>query len=85
MKVPLCVGIPLIVIVLEAHDAVTPEGRPVAVPMPVAPVVVWVSCVSDVLIHKVGEEDPADTVFPSATVIVPVADIPLQPPDSGML
>ncbi len=39
MKVPAAVGVPLIVITLLAQTAVTPAGNPVAVPMPVAPVV----------------------------------------------
>ena len=39
MKVPAAVGVPLIVITLLAQTAVTPAGKPVAVPMPVAPVV----------------------------------------------
>ena len=36
---PAAVGVPLIVITLLAQTAVTPAGNPVAVPMPVAPVV----------------------------------------------
>ena len=40
MKVPLLVGVPLIVIVFEANVAETPFGKPVGVPIPVAPVVV---------------------------------------------
>ena len=47
------------VMVLEAHEAVTPEGKPVAVPIPVAPVVVCVILVNAVLIHKVGVEEAA--------------------------
>lgn len=39
MKVPEAVGVPLIVIVLADHEALTPAGNPVAVPIPVAPVV----------------------------------------------
>jgi hypothetical protein len=39
-NVPAAVGVPLIVIVLPAHAAVTPDGKPVGVPIPVAPVVV---------------------------------------------
>ena len=38
-KVPAAVGVPLMVIALAAHVAVTPVGSPVAVPIPVAPVV----------------------------------------------
>jgi len=74
------------VIVFDAHAAVTPAGRPVATPIPVAPVVVWVMAVRAVLIHKVGEEDAALTVLSGVTVIVPVAfKTGPQPPVSGML
>ena len=59
---PEIVGVPLIVIVLDAQEAVTPAGRPVAVPIPVAPVVVWVMVVSEVLIHSVEAEAEVDTV-----------------------
>ena len=40
VNVPDAVGVPLIVITFDAHAAVTPAGNPVAVPIPVAPVVV---------------------------------------------
>ncbi len=60
---PATVGVPLIVIVFPAQVAVTPAGNPVAAPMPVAPVVVWVIAVIAVLIHTVGVDDGADTVF----------------------
>ena len=40
MNVPDAVGVPLIVIVLDAQVAVTPNGNPVGVPIPVAKVVV---------------------------------------------
>ena len=73
------------VMVFEAQDALTPVGKPVAVPIPVAPVVVWVMAVRGVLIHKVGEDDAAVTVFTSETVIVPVAFTELQPPVIGMV
>ena len=74
------------VIVFDAHAAVTPAGRPpVATPIPVAPVVVWVIAVRAVLIHKVGEDDAALTVLFGVTVIVPVALTIPQPPVSGML
>lgn len=42
MNVPEAVGVPTIVITLPAHEAVTPAGSPVGVPMPVALVVVCV-------------------------------------------
>ena len=82
---PLCVGLPLIVTVFEVHDALTPAGRPLAVPMPVAPVVVCVMAVRSVFIQSVGVEDAADTVFSGVTVIVPVAVALPQPPVSGIL
>ena len=85
MNVPDAVGVPLIVIVLAAHDAVTPVGKPVAAPIPVAPVVVCVIAVSAVLIHNVGVLDAAVTVLAGVTVIVPVAFTVPQPPDKGML
>ena len=37
--------------------AVKPVGNPVAAPIPVAPVVVWVILVIGELIHTVGVED----------------------------
>ena len=54
---------PLIVIVFAAHAAVTPAGKPVAAPMPVAPVVVCVMAVSGVLIQSVGVDEAALTVL----------------------
>ena len=51
------------VIVLDPKAADTPAGKPVAVPIPVAPVVVWVIAVNAVLIHKVGEDEAAPTVL----------------------
>ena len=73
------------VIVLPAHAADTPAGSPVAVPMPVAPVVVCVMFVKAVLIHRVGVLDAAPAVLVDVTVIVPVALTLPQPPVSGML
>ena len=71
--------------VLLAHAAVTPAGRSVGVPMPVAPVVVCVMAVSGVLMHKVGVEEAAPTVLSGVTVMVPVAFALPQPPVSGMV
>ena len=85
MKVPADVGVPIIVIVLFAKDAVTPEGRLVALPMPVAPVVVIVTFGIAVLIHTVGVEDAALAVLFAVTIIVPVALTLPQPPVNGML
>ena len=50
-------------IVFDAQVAVTPAGRPVAVPMPVAPVVVCVIAVRAVLMQRVGAEEAAEVVF----------------------
>jgi hypothetical protein len=75
-------GVPLIVMTSAAHAAVTPSGRPVAVPMPVAPLVLWVILVSVVLTHKVGDELAIVTVLAGVTVIVPVAIETPQPPDN---
>ena len=85
MKVPLTVGVPLIVIVFPAQAAVNPVGNPVAVPIPVAPVVVWVMFVNAVLIHNVGVEDAAPAEMDdSVTIIVPVALVVPQPPVNGI-
>ena len=76
---------PLIVIVFPAREAVTPAGKPVATPMPVARVVVWVMLVSNVFIHRVGLEEAAPTVISGVTVIVPVALTVPHPPVNGIL
>ena len=82
---PDAVGVPLIVTVLDAKAAVTPAGKPVAAPMPVALVVLCVIVVNAVLIHNVGVDDAAPTVLFGVTVIVPVAFTVPQPPVNGML
>ncbi len=76
---------PLIVIVFEDHAAVTPAGKPVAVPMPVAPVVAIVILVSAVLIHRVGVLDGAPAVLFGVTMIVPVALTVPHPPVKGIV
>ena len=58
----MAVGVPLMVIVLEAKLAITPAGNPVVTPIPVAPVVVWVIFGSTALMHSVGEDDAVETV-----------------------
>ena len=85
MKVPAEVGVPEIVIVLDAQAAVTPAGSPEAVPMPVALVVVCVIAVRAVLMHRVGVEEAAPTVLSGVTVMVPVAFTVPHPPVSGMV
>ena len=72
-------------IVSELNVALTPVGKPVAVPMPVAPVVVCVMVGIAVLMQTVGVDDAALVVFVCMTVIVPVAFILPHPPVSGML
>ena len=79
---PAAVGLPLKVIVLLDHVALTPAGKPVAVPMPVAPVVACVLVIA-VLTHKVVVDIVAAVLM--LTVIVPVALTIPQPPVSGML
>ncbi len=76
---------PLIVIVFAVHAAVTPAGKPMAVPIPVAPDVVCVILVSRVFIQSVGVDEAATTVLFARTVIVPVAFTVPQPPVNGML
>ena len=65
---PLALGVPEIVIVLEAHAAVTPAGKPDGSPIPVAPTVVCVIFVKALFIHKVGVELAAVTVLTEITV-----------------
>ena len=84
MKVPEFVGVPLTVRVFELHDAETPAGNPVAVPIPVAPVVVRVIGVKAVLIHNVGFAETVPAVLASVTIIVPVAGDTTQPPVNGI-
>jgi hypothetical protein len=77
------------VITFAAHVALTPAGKPFApetplLEIPVATVVLCVMFVSSgVLIHKVGVDDAAETVF-SLTVMVPVALTVPQLPISGI-
>ena len=71
------------VMVLFEKDAETPAGNPLApetplLPMPVAPVVVWVIAVSGVLMHSVGVEEAALTVLVGFTVMVKLCGEPLQ-------
>ena len=83
---PVADGVPLIVITLPDQAAVTPVGNPVAVPMPVALVVVCVIFVKAVLTVSVGVDDAVPTAQAAATVIVPVAFTALQlVPVSGIV
>ena len=88
MKVPDAVGVPLIVITLLAQTAVTPAGKPVAAPMPVAPVVAIVTDgVKAVFTRSVGLDDAVPAVFGvhAETVIVPIAFTLPQPPVKGIV
>ena len=73
------------VMVLLAHVALTPAGKPVAATMPAAPVVVYVIAVNGVLIQRVGVDDATPAVFSGITVIVPVAFTAPHPPVNGMV
>ena len=72
MNAPEAVGVPEIVITLAAHEAVTPTGSPVGVPIPVAPVVAMVIGVSAVLIQSVGVDDGIPAVLGGVMLIVSV-------------
>jgi len=62
--------VPLIVITLADQEAVTPEGNPEAVPMPVAIVVECVIFVNAVFTANVGLDDPALAVLSTQGVTV---------------
>jgi hypothetical protein len=71
--IPLTLGVPEIVIVLDAQVAETPAGKPLApetplFEIPVAPTVVCVIFVKALLIHKVGVELAAVTELTEITV-----------------
>ena len=90
MNKPDAVGVPLIVIVFEAHVAETPAGKPLApdipaLDIPVAPVVAIVMGVSKVLIHNVGVEEGVPAVLFGVTWIAPVAFTLPQPPVNRIL
>ena len=82
---PAAVGVPLIVIVLDAQAAVTPAGSPEAVPIPAAPVVICVIAEREVLMQRLGVEEAAPTVLSGVTVIMPEAFTVPHPPVSGMV
>ncbi len=72
-------------IVFPDQAAVTPAGKPVGVPIPVAPVVVCVILgVKEVFIHKIVVI-PTVAVFNGVTIIVPIALKLPQPPVNGIL
>jgi len=61
-------GVPLIVITFADQEAVTPTGKPVGVPIPVAPVVDIVMGVNAVLSFTVGLEDGVPAVHAADVV-----------------
>ncbi len=69
---------------LEAQEAVTPIGSPLAVPIPVAPVVEWVIVGKTVFIQTDGEEEAALTVLAGEILSVPVTSTFPQPPVNGI-
>jgi len=84
------VGVPLIVIIPEVElpvkIALKPAGKPVAVPIPVAPVVDMIILDdSGVPIQTEGFVDAEPAVMLGLTVIVPIALAVPQPPVNGML
>ena len=85
MKIPVTLGVPFIVNVLAFQETVTPLGRPVGAPIPVAPRVVWVIAGKMVFTHKTGEEEALLTVFNGLTKMVPLAKSVSQPPVSGII
>ena len=72
---PVTVGVPEIVIVPADQEAVTPAGKPVAVPMPVAMVVECVMFVNIVFTVNVGLDDAAVAVLSTQGVTVLVVAI----------
>ena len=78
-------GVPVIVISSDDQEALTPDGKPVAEPIPVAPVVAWVISVNAVLTHNVGVLDATPAVLSAVTVIVPVAFTLPHPPVNGIV
>ena len=75
----------MIVIRFDVQVAVTPVGKFVAVPIPVASVVACVILVNAVSIHNVGVVLAVAAIIAGVTVIVPVAFTVPQPPVKGML
>jgi hypothetical protein len=86
VNIPAAVGVPLIVITLLDQFAVTPDGKPVALPIPVALVVACVIFVIAVFTVSVGVDDAVLTeqAGVALTVILPVAFTLPHPPVRGI-
>ena len=67
------------VITLADHDADTPAGKPVALPIPVAPVVLIVIGVRAMFGQSVGLAEGALAVLIGLTVTVDTTELPEQP------
>jgi hypothetical protein len=81
LKIPVAVGVPDIDIELDDQLAVTPAGKPVAVPIPVAPVVATViDGVKTVFTSSVGFVDAGDAILSMHGVTVVVVVIGGDPP-----
>jgi hypothetical protein len=66
---------------LDDQEAESPAGNPVAVPMPEAPVVVWIIFVIGVLMQTRGGVEAELTIAFELTVIEALdATVPPQPP-----
>lgn len=72
---PVTVGVPEIAIVPANQKAVTPAGRPIAVPMPVAMVAACIMFVNIVFTVNVGLDDAALAVLSTQGVTVVVVAI----------
>jgi hypothetical protein len=78
------------VIILAAHEALTPTGKPLApltpaLLMPVALMVAMVIGVSAVLMQSVGEDEGVPKVLRGLTVTVLVTAAPVQEPNVGVI
>ena len=73
------------VMVFVVHKAVTPGGSPIGVPMPVAPVILYVNDGNNELTQHVGEGSAAEPVLFGFTVMVPVAFTEPHPPVNGIV
>ena len=76
---------PIILSILDDQTAVKPSGKPVATPIPVAPVVLNDVFPSTVLTHTELIAEATSTVLTGLTVIVPVAFKRSQPPNNGIV
>ena len=78
MNVPATDGVPLMVMVLLAKEALTPAGKFIGAPIPVAPVVAWV--IENVVpMHTGSVDEGGPTVFAGLTVMLNGSGVPGQP------